>query len=162
MPINPVLDQLAEAACDCRPVVVAEYASLLDQLRLVPDPRDRRGIRHALASILAVAAAAVLAGARSFTAIGEWIADAPVQVQAALEVRRDPMIGAHRPPHEATIRRLLEVVDADLFDAILNTWLTGRLRTQAENAPKTSSTTSATSPTAKTTPKPAPATHPAT
>ncbi|MGP3915221.1 ISAs1 family transposase [Nonomuraea sp. 10N515B] len=117
------------------PVVIAEYASLLDHLRQVPDPRDRRGIRHALASILAVAAAAVLAGARSFTAIGEWIADAPIQVQAALEVRHDPMIGAHRPPHEATIRRLLEIVDADMFDAILTRWLTARLRMQAESAP---------------------------
>src|SRR5262245_23372617 len=31
--------------------------------------------------------AAVLAGARSFTAIGEWAADAPVEVLAALGVR---------------------------------------------------------------------------
>lgn len=31
-----------------------------------------------------------LAGARSFTAIGEWMADAPVEVMTALGVRRDP------------------------------------------------------------------------
>jgi hypothetical protein len=32
---------------------------------MIPDPRDRRGRRHTLASVLAVSAAAVAAGARS-------------------------------------------------------------------------------------------------
>jgi len=45
---------------------------LLEALEGVPDPRARRGVRHRLASLLAVAAAATLAGARSFTAIGEY------------------------------------------------------------------------------------------
>jgi DDE_Tnp_1-associated len=39
-------------------------------------------VRHTLTSLLLTAAAAVLAGARSFTAIGEWAADAPPQVLA--------------------------------------------------------------------------------
>jgi hypothetical protein len=38
----------------------------------VPDPRDPRGVRHPLTSLLLAAVAAVLAGARSFAAIGEW------------------------------------------------------------------------------------------
>jgi hypothetical protein len=33
-------------------------------------------VRHTLTSLLLAAVAAVLAGARSFTAIGEWAADA--------------------------------------------------------------------------------------
>jgi predicted transposase YbfD/YdcC len=134
LPIKPALDHLAAVTCDSSLVTVAEYTSLLDKLRQVPDPRDRRGIRHALASVLAVAAAAVLAGARSFTAIGEWIADAPAQVQTALEVRRDLVTGRARPPHEATIRRMLETIDADAFDAILAAWLTARLRAHTEIA----------------------------
>jgi len=48
---------------------------LLTLLCSVPDPRDRRGVRHRLPVILAVGLAAVLAGARSFAAIGEWVAD---------------------------------------------------------------------------------------
>ncbi|MBK6870741.1 MAG: transposase family protein [Kineosporiaceae bacterium] len=40
-------------------------------LQQVPDPRARRGIRHGLAGIVAVALAAVVAGARSFAAIGQ-------------------------------------------------------------------------------------------
>jgi hypothetical protein len=47
---------------------------LLDLLSQVPDPRERRGRRHQLAGLLAVGAAAVIAGSRSFTAIGRWAA----------------------------------------------------------------------------------------
>ncbi|MGH3873988.1 MAG: transposase family protein [Pseudonocardiaceae bacterium] len=44
---------------------------LLDALAEVVDPRKRRGIRHRLLSILALAAAAVVAGARSYVAAGQ-------------------------------------------------------------------------------------------
>ena len=37
----------------------------------VADPRHRRGVRHRLAVILAMAVCAVLGGARSFTAIAD-------------------------------------------------------------------------------------------
>ncbi|MFF0131002.1 transposase family protein [Streptomyces mirabilis] len=37
----------------------------------MPDPRDPRGVRHALAGVLALAACAVLAGAPSLLAVGE-------------------------------------------------------------------------------------------
>jgi DDE_Tnp_1-associated len=56
------------------------YPGLLEHLALVPDPRDPRGVRHTLTSLLLAAIAAVLAGARSLTAIGEWVCDAPPQV----------------------------------------------------------------------------------
>src|SRR4029453_12007860 len=49
-----------------------------------PTPRDRRGRRHTLASVLAISAAAVLAGARAVTAIAEWATNAPGPVLAAL------------------------------------------------------------------------------
>jgi DDE_Tnp_1-associated len=63
---------------------------LLDYLAQIADPPHLRGRRHALTAVLAVAVAAVLAGARSLVAIGEWAADAPGPVLAALGVRRDP------------------------------------------------------------------------
>jgi pimeloyl-ACP methyl ester carboxylesterase len=44
-------------------------------------PRAARGRRHPLVAILAMAAAAVLAGARSMTTIAEWAADAPQPVR---------------------------------------------------------------------------------
>jgi predicted transposase YbfD/YdcC len=99
---------------------------LLDYLAQLTDPRHRRGRRHALTTVLAVAAAAVLAGARSLAAIGEWASDAPCQVLAALGVRRDPLTGAWRPPAEATVRRVLTRIDADALDRAIGAWLAGQ------------------------------------
>ena len=42
---------------------------LVAALATVPDPRARRGIRHRLVTVLALAVCAVLAGARSYVAI---------------------------------------------------------------------------------------------
>src|SRR6266487_520635 len=86
-------------------------ADLWEYLDRLPDPRKRRGRRHGLTAVVAVAVCAVLAGARSFAAIGEWAADVPYAVLAALRVRRDPLTGGHRPPTEATLRRVLTRID---------------------------------------------------
>jgi DDE_Tnp_1-associated len=76
--------------------------------------------------VLAVAVAAVLAGARSVTAIAEWANDAPCQVLAALGVRRDLLTGTWRPPGEATVRRVLACIDADALDRAIGAWLAGQ------------------------------------
>ncbi|GAA0731103.1 transposase family protein [Dactylosporangium roseum] len=54
---------------------VEEPYGLLAALARVPDPRDRRGLRYPLASLLAVAVRAVLAGAATFAAITDWADD---------------------------------------------------------------------------------------
>jgi predicted transposase YbfD/YdcC len=89
---------------------------LLAVLGQVIDPRKRRGVRHRLAVVLAIALAATLAGARSFAAIAEWATDAPTEVLTRLGVRR-------RPPSEATIRRLLTRLPADTLDTVIGTWM---------------------------------------
>jgi predicted transposase YbfD/YdcC len=110
-----------------RPLALRECPGLLERLAMIPDPRDRRVRRHPLASVLAVSAAAVLAGARSVTAIAEWAADAPGPVLAALGVRRDPLTRRCQVPGEATIRRVLARVDGDAVDATVGAWLADRL-----------------------------------
>jgi predicted transposase YbfD/YdcC len=74
--------------------------------------------------VLAVAVVAVLTGARSLVAIGEWAADAPGPVLAALGVRHDPLRRVCRPPAEATVRRVLARVDPDALDRAIGAWLT--------------------------------------
>src|SRR5205814_3561057 len=54
------------------PMADARCQYLLDLLAQVPDPRKRRGRRHPLAGLLATGIAAVVAGSRSFAAIGQW------------------------------------------------------------------------------------------
>jgi predicted transposase YbfD/YdcC len=111
-----------------RPLALRDWPGLLERLAMLPDPRDRRGRRHTLASVLAVSAAAVAAGARSVTAIAEWATDAPWPVLAALGVRRDPLTRRCQVPGEATIRRVLARVDGDAVDATIGAWLADRLR----------------------------------
>jgi predicted transposase YbfD/YdcC len=111
-----------------RPLALRECPGLLERLAMIPDPRDRRGLRHTLASVLAISAAAVLAGARSVTAIAEWAADAPPPVLAALGVRCDPLTRRCHVPGEATIRRVLARVDGDAVDTTVGAWLADRLR----------------------------------
>jgi predicted transposase YbfD/YdcC len=99
---------------------------LREYLRVVPDPRCRRGVRHSLVSILGLAAAAVAAGCRSFLAIGEWAADAPQSVLQAVGARFDPRRNRFVAPQEATLRRLLHMVNADAVDAAISSWVHAR------------------------------------
>ncbi|MER6114234.1 transposase family protein, partial [Streptomyces hirsutus] len=99
---------------------------LLERLAEVPDPRDPRGVRHAPAVVLALAACAVLAGAASLLAVGEWIVDAPPQVLERLGVQPDPVLPRRLVPAEATVRRLLTRIDGDALDRAVGRRLTDR------------------------------------
>jgi predicted transposase YbfD/YdcC len=96
-------------------------------LDTVADPRRARGRRHGLATVLAVALGAVLAGARSLAAIADWAADVPVWSWRRWRIGR-------RAPSLSTIRRVLSAVDADVLDAVLHAWLAA-LTPRAEPAP---------------------------
>jgi len=96
---------------------------LVGQLQQLKDPRKRRGIRHSATSTLAVAACAVLSGARNFLAIGEWAADLPQDLLRRLGCRFHPEKRIYISPSEPTIRRQLQSVDADEFDRLINEWL---------------------------------------
>jgi predicted transposase YbfD/YdcC len=92
---------------------VEQGPALREALAEVVDPRRRRGVRHGLVVVLTAAVCAVAAGARSFVAIAEWVADLPVEVATVLGT-------AQRCPSESTFRRLLGAVDADRFDAVIS------------------------------------------
>ena len=50
---------------------------IAERLGVLRHPRDRRGRRHALVAVLLTACCAVLAGACSYLAIGQWARHAP-------------------------------------------------------------------------------------
>jgi len=122
-PIPPGLAPLRDAS----PLQEAEPSHLLAYLATIPDPRSALGRRHRLVAILALAAAAVLAGARSFAAIAEWTTDAPQPIRAALGARRDAP-DHWAVPAEATIRRTLGRLDANALAAAVGAWLADRQR----------------------------------
>jgi hypothetical protein len=59
---------------------------------------------------------AVAAGARSFVAVAEWVADLPEDAAAALGTAR-------RCPSESAIRRLLSRIEADRFDTVIGAFV---------------------------------------
>jgi predicted transposase YbfD/YdcC len=113
--IDPALGHLVQLAGDA----AEEQPGLLAVLAGVADPRHRRGVRHRLAAILGLAVCAVLAGARSFTAIAEWAADADPETLRVLGAS-----GA--APSESTFRRTLQRLDADAFDELAGCWAAQR------------------------------------
>jgi len=94
--------------------------SLLKALEQITDPRARRGIRHSIASTLAMVVAAGLSGAgRSFRSVGDFTADLPQDALARLGARFHPVQRCYIAPNEATIRRHVQMIDADEADAPL-------------------------------------------
>jgi len=98
---------------------------LLKVLGGVTDPRSRRGVRHQLAVILGIGVCAMLAGARSFTAIAEWAADLTPAVRSGLGIGRVA-------PSETAIRRTLQAVDPELLDQAVSGWFTAARRKPGE------------------------------
>src|SRR5262245_56390575 len=88
---------------------------LLHALAAVPDPRDRRGVRYRLTSLLAVAVCAVLAGAATFAAIADWAAD----LDPALRLRLGFTTAI---PAGSTVWRFLIRLDDQILQAVLTGW----------------------------------------
>ena len=102
---------------DTAPVVAL---SLVEAFAQIPDPRKARGIRHGVLAIVLLGACAVLTGARSFAAIGEYAHDTGRAILDRLGV------GAV-VPHASTIRRVLQDLDPDAVEAAMRTWALAQL-----------------------------------
>ncbi|WP_250286660.1 MULTISPECIES: transposase family protein [unclassified Frankia] len=72
------------------------------------------------AALLTIAVCAMLGGARSFAAIGEWTADLPADARAGLGI-------AGRIPGPVTIWRVLVRVDPAASEAAIRAWIRARL-----------------------------------
>ena len=133
--ICAVLGDLAGSPAADRDVLVSGIPRLVAYLAWVPDPRDPRGVRHSLTSLLATAVAAALTGATSLSAIAEWVSDVSPQVLDVLGVRYDRFTRAHQVPDESTIRGLLERLDATAFAAATGAWLNHLVRARSHPEP---------------------------
>lgn len=101
---------------------------LIAALEQVVDHRKARGVRHSLPSLLAIATAATLSGARSVAAIGDYAADCPQPVLKRLGAKFHPAKKRYVAPHADTIRRALASVDAAALDEVVGTWLLRQVR----------------------------------
>jgi len=101
-------------------IAEASGHGLLECFARVEDPRDPRGIRHSLASILGLATAAVSAGQITLVEITAWVAGADQGLLAAMGCRRNG-VGLFVAPHADTVERVFAALGAqDLADQVVN------------------------------------------
>lgn len=106
-----LLERAAELRAACG-------GSVPDCFAAVPDPRGRRGRRHSLPSVLALAVMAVLRGRTTLAGITAWIAHAGQDLLAAAGARTGAD-GRRQAPCGRTVTRLLGLVGAQsLADAV--------------------------------------------
>ena len=86
-----------------------------------PGGRSGQGRDHPTAAVLALAAAAVVAGMKGYTAITGWVADVSAAVLADLYLRAGAIPAG--PPSRTTIWRVLTDADPEMFDAAGGAWL---------------------------------------
>jgi len=110
------------------PLSGKQTISLLDALRPLRDPRRNRGWRHRrVASIVAIATAAMIAGNNSLIDIGEFSQSLNQNQLRSLRACRCPKTGKFLAPSETTIRRILQRLDPVELDRLINDWLRSHL-----------------------------------
>ena len=117
---RPLLDVCYHSG-NVRMKLSAEHMKALpDFFRPIPDPRRAQGRRHPLASVLAIATAAVLCGARGHKAIAQWAL--ALNAQALARFRCRYRHGHYLRPSASILRDVLIRVDPVALDQALQQW----------------------------------------
>ena len=97
-----------------------QMESLPSFFRAIPDPRRSQGRRHPVATVLAIAAGAVLCGMRGYRAISDWAQSLGPKARERFRCRREN--GRYVVPSEYVIRDLLIRVNPQDLDRALQRW----------------------------------------
>src|SRR5271157_1683261 len=111
------------------PLSGKQTQSLLQALSPLPDPRRNRGWRHRrVASLVAIATAAMIAGNNSLIDIGEFSQSLNQNQLRSLRACRCRKTRKFLAPSETTIRRVLQRLDPTPLDRLINDWLRSHLQ----------------------------------
>ncbi|MEV6347844.1 ISAs1 family transposase [Actinoplanes sp. NPDC051851] len=105
---------------------------LLDLLLAVGDGRSDQGRDHPVAVVLALVAAATVAGLKGYTASG-WVADVPTDILDSLYARVDARPGGR--PSRSTLWRVCTDTDGDILDMVIAEWTTTQRTGSGGQAP---------------------------
>src|SRR5262245_57050729 len=103
-----------------------DTASLYEAFATVPDPRSPHGRSYTLASLLTLAATAMLCGARSLYAIAQWGRDYN-HLAPLLGFTRPARDGdGYRTPCVSALHTVFAALDVAAFEATLTRWIRAR------------------------------------
>ncbi|GAA2717559.1 ISAs1 family transposase [Actinoplanes palleronii] len=111
---------------------------LLDLLLAVGDGRCGQGRDHPVAVVLALVAAATVAGLKGYTAISGWVADVPTDILDSLYLRVEARPAGR--PSRSTLWRVCTDTDGDVLDAVIAEWTTAQRTSTGEQVPTSSDT----------------------
>jgi hypothetical protein len=124
-PLAPELTDPSRPAPPRPPVQTARMDSLWQHIQQrLQDPRNPRGIRHGIASLVCLATLAIAAGCQGPHAIAEFAQSLNHGQRRRLRCRPRP--GARRQfdvPCERTFSRLLEQIPSDELRQVYSTWM---------------------------------------
>jgi hypothetical protein len=111
------------------PLSGGQTKSLLQALEKLKDPRRYRGWRHRrVASIVAIATAAIIAGNNSLIDMGAFAQSLNQNQWRSLRASRDRKTGKFIAPSETTIRRVLQRLEPAALDTLINDWRRSHLK----------------------------------
>jgi hypothetical protein len=130
-PVMPKTWTAYERAADVReyPLSGEQTQSLLQALETLRDPRRYHGWLHRkVASIVAIATAAMIAGNNSYIDIGAFAQSLNQNQLRSLRASRDRKTRRFLKPSESTIRRVIQALDPDQLDRTVTAWLRSHLK----------------------------------
>jgi hypothetical protein len=130
-PIMPKAWASYEQAADVLeyPLSGQQTKSLLQALEALRDPRRYHGWLHRnVASIVAIATAAMIAGNNSYLDIAAFAKSLNHNQLRSLQASRKRKTGQRVCPSESTIRRVIQALDPDQLDRTVTAWLRSHLK----------------------------------
>ncbi|WP_165449455.1 transposase family protein [Krasilnikovia cinnamomea] len=106
---------------------------LLELFLAVSDGRSGQGRDHPVAVVLALVAAATVAGLKGCIAMTGWVADVPTDILDGLYTRVDARPGGRSS--RSTIWRVCTDTDTDVLDAVIAEWTAAQRPGNPEQAP---------------------------
>lgn len=110
---------------------LTQWQSLYEVFRDLPDWRSPHGRLHQVPTVVSIAAAAVLAGARGYTAITEYAARLTQRQLATVRAYCNPKTQRYEAPGLNAIWRVLTHLDAQMLDQRIGQWF-GQLTPQLQ------------------------------
>ncbi len=105
---------------------------LLELFLAVSDGRSDQGRDHPVAVVLALVAAATVAGSKGYTAMNGWVADVPADILDGLYTRAGVRPAGR--PSRSTLWRVCTDTDGDVLDAVIAEWTTAQRSGNREEA----------------------------